>query len=586
MDNKNILLATILSVLVLVFWTWFYEKPRMEKFQAQQEVASQQIKTEINEEQTIQQHDQKSRPQRAENVKNTNHRLTSKRILLDEDKAVSQTLLNRIKIKSNKLSGSINLQGAQFDNLYLTHYKETIDKNAKNVTLLAPVNSKTRYFADFGWISSDKNIDLPNSKTLWQSNDKTLSPNQDIKLSWKNNQNLLFNIIIKMDEDYLFHITKTVRNLSDQDISIASYGRINRLMAEAPMSNYILHEGAIGVFDGILNETKYADLEEESQNFTAKKGWLGITDKYWLTAIIPDNNNIAAVFNYENNKNGKIYNVEFVSEELTLAKGEELELNNKLFAGAKKVTLLDQYSKDYDIELFDRAVDFGWYYFLTKPFFFILKSFNDLLGNYGLAILAITILIKLAMLPLATKSYKAMAKIKKFQPEIEKIRKKNKDNKMQMNKEMMEFYKKEQVNPASGCLPMLIQIPVFFSLYKVLFITIDMRHQPFYGWIKDLSAPDPTSIFNLFGLLPFEINGGFLMIGIWPILMGLTMILQQKLGPKISDPAQAKVMKILPIILIFVFAAFPAGLLIYWTWNNILSIIQQYIITKKVESTK
>jgi YidC/Oxa1 family membrane protein insertase len=264
--------------------------------------------------------------------------------------------------------------------------------------------------------------------------------------------------------------------------------------------------------------------------------------------------------------------------------GEILELNYKLFAGAKEVKLLDKYSSKYNIDLFDRAVDFGWYYFLTKPFFFILEFFNELFGNYGLAILAITISIKIAMLPLANKSYKAMARIKKLHPQIDEIRKRNKGNKMQVSKDTMELYKSEKVNPASGCLPMLVQIPVFFSLYKVLYVTIDMRHQPFYGWIKDLSAPDPTSIFNLFSLLPFEISGGLLMIGVWPILMGLTMVLQQKLGPKISDPTQAKVMKILPLVLIFIFAAFPAGLLIYWTWNNILSITQQYVINKKIES--
>ena len=509
------------------------------------------------------------------------------KVLIDQKQAIENSLHNRIIIRSDKLQGSINLQGAKFDNLYLSQYKIDISEDSQNVTLFAPINSKERYFADFGWVSSDTNIELPDSGTIWQSDSGVLSPSSPIVLSWKNKQNIQFFINIKMDENYMFYVSKSINNLSNRPINIASYGRISRLLEEAPRSNYILHEGPIGVFDGVLSEMQYSDLEEENnQRFESKKSWLGLTDKYWLAAIIPDDQNINAVFNYSKNDNGNVYNAEFLGQEIILNSKESIEMGHKLFAGAKEVVLLDQYSTKYDIELFDRAVDFGWYYFLTKPFFFILKFFNDIFGNYGLAILAITVLIKLAMLPLATKSYSSMAKIKKLQPKIDAIRKNNKDSKMQVNKDIMELYKTEKVNPAAGCLPMLVQIPVFFSLYKVLFTTIDMRHQPFFGWIKDLSAPDPTSIFNLFGLLPFEISGGLFMIGIWPILMGSTMILQQKLGPAMSDPVQAKVMKMLPFVLIFVFAAFPAGLLIYWTWNNMLSVAQQYFVTKKINSEK
>lgn len=332
-----------------------------------------------------------------------------------------------------------------------------------------------------------------------------------------------------------------------------------------------------------MHEENYDSIEEDDNenSFSAKDGWIGISDKYWLVSIIPDKK---TEFNTQFLHQNKNYITNYQSQKFKIEDGKEIILENKLFAGAKQVSLLDEYSKKYGITRFDLAVDFGWYYFLTKPFFFILQFFSNLLGNYGLAILAITIIVKLAMFPLANKSFTAMAHIKQLQPKIDKIREAYKGKVMQMNKEIMELYKREKVSPVSGCLPMLIQIPVFFSLYKVLYVTIDMRHAPFYGWIKDLSAPDPTSILNLFGLLPFDVHG-IIMIGIWPILMGLTMIVQQMLNPKPSDPAQAKVLKILPYILIFVFATFPAGLLIYWTWSNILSIAQQYYITKKVTNS-
>ena len=351
------------------------------------------------------------------------------------------------------------------------------------------------------------------------------------------------------------------------------------------MDNFILHEGPITVSNQLLEEISYSDLEDDKNyEFRSDSGWLGITDKYWLTAMIPDYNlPFNGNFSYQKSGKKNIYDGGFITDEFEIITGEEVKINHNLFAGAKVLSLLDAYGEDLGIDSFDKAVDFGWYYFLTKPFFFILSIFSDILKNYGLAILAMTLLVKLAMFPLAHKSFTAIGRMKKFQPQIMRIRKENKDNKVEMNRQIMELYKREGVNPAAGCLPMLIQIPVFFSLYKVLFVTIDMRHAPFYGWIKDLSAADPTSIFNLFGLLPFSVDGLFLQIGIWPILMGLTMVLQQKLSPTPGDPIQAKMMKFLPYILIFVFATFPSGLLIYWTFSNLLSILQQYYITKKLD---
>jgi YidC/Oxa1 family membrane protein insertase len=476
------------------------------------------------------------------------------------------------------------LQGARFDDLELLQYKETIDEDSPHIKLLSPIKTFDHYFIDFGFLSSDRKIDLPNSKTIWKADSDLLTPENPITLSWLNSNNILFQIKISLDQNYMFEIEKIITNNSKADITIASFGRINRHLKSSGMSNFILHEGPIAVANELLTEISYIDLKEEGNHqFQADSGWLGITDKYWLTSIIPDNNlAFDGDFTYQKSGKKEIFNSDFITDEFEITSGQKININHHLFAGAKIVSLLDDYGKEFNINSFDKAVDFGWYYFLTKPFFFILSIFSDLLKNYGLAILAMTLLVKLAMFPLAHKSFTAIGRMKKFQPRIMEIREQNKNNKVEMNRQIMELYRREGVNPAAGCLPMLIQIPVFFSLYKVLYVTIDMRHAPFYGWVKDLSAPDPTSIFNLFGLLPFSVDGFFLQIGIWPILMGLTMVLQQKLSPAPGDPIQAKMMKILPYVLIFVFAAFPAGLLIYWTFSNILSIAQQYYITKKL----
>jgi YidC/Oxa1 family membrane protein insertase len=382
----------------------------------------------------------------------------------------------------------------------------------------------------------------------------------------------------------MFSVSQAVKNNSKSEISVASYGRVNRVLNNVQKAIYILHEGPIGVFSDILHEASYHDLlkEKKKEFINSSGGWLGITDKYWLSSIIPDKQisyNANFTYNFSNQNN--FFNSEFIGQEFKISAGEELRFDHHLFAGAKDIRLLDQYSKEFDAKLFDRAVDFGWFYFLTKPFLFIIEFLHKFLGNFGLAILAMTVLIKLALFPMANKSYGAIGKIKLLQPKIEALRARFKDDKLAMNREMMELYKREKVNPASGCLPILIQIPVFFALYKVLYVTLDMRQAPFYGWIHDLSAPDPTSIFNLFGLLPFSVSSTF-TIGIWPILMGITMIIQQKLSPTSADPTQAKVLKWMPYVLTFVLAAFPAGLVIYWTWSNSLSILQQWVISKKL----
>jgi len=590
-NTKNILLASLISAVILISWTWLYEKPRMEAQKQQLAIVTAQKQVE----QSANNVQPKNVGQKNNSSQIAQERNSEPEIELSREEIISNSKENRVQIKTPELNGSIDLKGVVFDDLTLVNYKQTLDKDSKEVVLLSPIGSKGKYLVNFGFRAAydnligqpprDQYVDYPNNNTIWKSSSNTLTPQNPITLSWQNQQNVTFEIDIAVDEHYMFSISQKIKNNSRIDLKSALVSEIQHFMAETQSSSYISHEGPIAVLDGVLKEKSYVHLQdkkdENENDFSSQNGWLGMTDKYWLVSIIPDKKNgFNTKFRRYDQLPGDLYEVGFDSKDFQVKRGETVSFEQEFFAGAKKVSLLDEYSKKYDIALFDRAIDFGWYYFLTKPFFFILQFFNNLFGNYGLAILAITVLVKLVMFPLANKSYSALAKIKTLQPKIDKIRETYKDKKMQMNKEIMELYKREKVSPVSGCLPMLIQIPVFFSLYKVLYLTIDMRHAPFYGWIKDLSAPDPTSIFNLFGLLPFGTHG-ILTIGIWPILMGITMIIQQNLNPKPSDPAQAKVMKILPFILIFAFASFPAGLLIYWTWSNSLSILQQWYITKK-----
>lgn len=579
-NNKNLLLATTLSVIIMISWAWFYEKPRMEKISLQNNF---QVKPDNN----------SSVSNSQASLSNPSPSATATRISEEEKTPISlknrQEIIKeedgqRVKISSNSLHGSINLKGARFDDLTLAKYFVKIDKK-EEVVLFSPAQSKDRYFVDFGFASSNSNLELPKNDTIWQADSNNLTPENPITLSWINSQNIEFKIKISLDENYLFTVVQSVKNNSAQAISIANYGRINRSILNLNKSAYILHEGLIGAFNGILNETTYEKiLEENNLKFTDNGNsgsWLGITDKYWLSSIIPDKKiSFEANFSHQLKNQNHLYNVDFIGQELAINQGEEISIEQHLFAGAKKVKILDSYNKELNLKLFDRAIDFGWFYFLTKPFFFVIEFLYKIFGNFGLAILGMTVIVKLALFPMANKSYEAIAKMKKLQPQMQKIREKFKDDKMALNREMMELYKKEKINPASGCLPIIIQIPVFFALYKVFYVTLDMRHAEFFGWIRDLSAPDPTTILNLFGLLPFEVSTTF-TLGIWPILMGATMIIQQRLSPPPADPTQAKILKYMPYGLTIVLATFPAGLVIYWTWSNLLSIIQQIYINKK-----
>ncbi|MGI4776493.1 MAG: membrane protein insertase YidC, partial [Janthinobacterium lividum] len=489
--------------------------------------------------------------------------------------------VDRIKIRSSTLSGSIALKGLRFDDLTLLEYKQDLSPDSKAVELFSPANSEQAYFAEIGWFGQNDNS-LPNNDTQWQADRRELTPKSPVNLVWTNNHGAKFIVNLTMDNDYMFTIKQTIINDSGRSINTQSYGLINHNYYQKEKSVNILHQGPIGAINDQLKEYSYDDIKDKKiERFVnTKVDWIGITDKYWLAAFVPDKANLYnSNMNYAIKAGQEKFQVDFLGNLQTIEPGTELTVTHRLFAGAKKVDLLDKYEKQYNIKLFDRAIDFGWFYVLTKPVFYAMNFFYSYVGNFGISILIVTVIIKLLMFTLANKSYRSMKKMKKLQPEMERIKNLYSEDKARLNQEMMMLYKKEGVNPISGCLPVIVQIPVFFSIYKVLYVTIEMRHAPFFGWIKDLSSPDPTSIFNLFGLIPYS-PPSFLMIGAWPIFMAITMFLQQKMGPAPADPVQAQLMKFMPLIFLVMFSSFPAGLLIYWSWNNILSIIQQYSINK------
>jgi YidC/Oxa1 family membrane protein insertase len=493
----------------------------------------------------------------------------------------------RLPITSSSIRGSLNLEGALLDDLTLVKYQETVDSHSPEIVLLSPLTSPQAYFARFGWNSTQANLLLPNEKTVWKTTDTALTPQTPITLTWDNGQGLVFQQIISVDDNYMFTIAQQVTNTGTAPIVLNPQGTLTRHGEPKSSGFFILHEGPVGVFNGKLNDPSYDDIGKTGtlQNPQAP-GWLGLTDKYWLAALIPDPKvSVTSSYTRQGTGEASIISAHYQRDPLSLSPGQSIEVTNHFFAGAKVLRLLDGYEETLGINHFDLAVDFGWFYFLTKPIFYALEFLKDFLGNFGLAILALTVAIKLAFLPLANKSYESMGRMKSLQPEIEKLRERYSEDRMKMNEKTMELYKKEKVNPMAGCLPMIIQIPVFFALYKVLFVSIEMRHAPFYGWIHDLSAPDPTTFFNLFGLIPWD-PPSFLMIGAWPLIMGATMFLQQKMSPPPADPTQAKMFLLMPIFFTYLLGQFPAGLVIYWAWNNTLSIAQQWFIMKRSAQKK
>ena len=493
----------------------------------------------------------------------------------------------RINIENQFINGSVNLTGARIDDIILKKYLTDLSPDSDNVKLLSPKGSENSYFAEYGWVTDNNSkIELPNANTIWKSNRSTRSPSQPAVLTWDNGNGIIFKKTISLDEEYMFNIEQTIINNTSEEIKIYPYGLINRTGLPKLSGLFILHEGPIGVMNDRVKEIDYDDLEDNNKiSEKSKTGWIGITDKYWLAALIP-NQSSSFEGHFQSFSRGATikFQTSYLGPQIAIPSNNQKSYSSQFYIGAKEVPILDKHEEN-GIPMFDRAIDFGWFYIITKPLAYLLHFFSTFLGNVGLAIIALTICIRIILFPLANKSFKSMNKMKVLQPQMMEIRKRYGNDKVQMQKEVMALYKKEKANPLAGCLPILLQIPVFFALYKVLTVTLEMRQAPFYGWINDLSVPDPYSIFNMFGLIPIDLPS-FLIIGMWPLLMGATMFLQQKLNPAPPDPIQAKVMGMLPFIFIFLFAQFAAGLVLYWTCNNILSIAQQWIIMKKMDNNK
>ena len=491
----------------------------------------------------------------------------------------------RVSIHTAKLQGSITLKGARIDDLTLTAYREALAENSKPVTLLSPAGGGESYFIQAGWVAADGKTRVPNHDTLWQSDKTKLSATDPVTLRWDNGEGQTFELIMALDEHYMFSVTQRVINRASRSIQLQPYAFLNRAH-EDPAQHYgILHEGPLGVMEGSLAEISYQELREKTnKTFENASGWLGIGDKYWLTAMIPQGEFKATFSHYEKNGHNR-YQVDFLKPNVAIESGSASEQTFRIFSGAKELRIIEAYaagdpSKNMPgITLFDRAIDFGVLYFLTKPMLMLLTFFHTHISNFGVNIMLLTIVVKLLMFPLANKSFKSMAQMRQLQPEILKLRERYGDDAIKMNQEMMALYKREKVNPASGCLPLLIQMPVFFALYKVLFVSIEMRHAPFFGWIKDLSAADPSNLFTLFGLFDWGAPS-WLHLGVLPIVMCITMVLQMRQQPKPADPIQAKMMAYMPFFFLFLFASFPAGLVLYWAWSNVLSIAQQALITR------
>jgi YidC/Oxa1 family membrane protein insertase len=501
----------------------------------------------------------------------------------------------RVRIDSPDIIGSINLVGAAIDDVTLRRFGVTPDRDSERVRVFSPRGAPNAYFAQFGWSAVGSDVKVPGPDTVWQTSATVLGPGRPVTLFWDNDTGQRFEIAIGVDEHFLFTVEQRVINGAAGTVTVNPWGRIRREYTPETAGFFILHEGLVGVFDGRLTEQTYASAEEEAEkqggvSFTREGsgGWAGFSDKYWLGALIPDQGQSAAFTWRVPQENGEPrFQIDFLAGDKQIGPGLRASSRSHLFAGAKEVSLLDRYAAQLRVEGLDKAIDWGWFYFLTRPFFSALHWLGVVTGNYGVAILIFTLFLKALFFPLANKSYKAMSKMKLLAPKMQELKEKYKDDSAKLQQEMMALYKREKVNPVSGCLPIILQIPVFFALYKVLFVTIEMRHAPFFGWIRDLSAPDPTNIFTLFGLIPWDptvipILGPFLHLGIWPIVMGITMYLQQKLNPAPPDPVQQKVFMLLPFVFTFMLAHFPAGLVIYWTWNNLLSIAQQWVIMRRV----
>ena len=550
METRNVIAAISLSAAVIILYSLFFAPPPSTK-----QNLNEANKTE----------------------KNTDTpSIDQKEIVTEVSRQDALNQSKRIQFENQSIIGSISLQGAIIDDLTFKEYNVALDSNEK-VKLLSPRNTKEGYFVESGFVTTDKNIEMPNADTIWSASNRELNDQSFVKLSWTNGQGITFEKEISLDEKFLFSIKQRVINSTNNNYDFYTYGQIIRKEIPDISNFYILHEGLIATLDDELIEEDYDDIQEKKFTRIAQKGWLGIGDKFWITSLIPqEGKSFKTTFDYKDK-----FRANFVTTDPLELKGNSTIVDKlQIIVAAKRVDVIDGYAETLNIDKFDLTIDWGFLYFITKPLFYGIDYFFKLLGNYGLAIIAITICIRLAFFPLANFSFRSMAKMKALQPEMVRLKDLHKEDKMKLQQEMMALYKKEKVNPMSGCLPILVQIPVFFALYKVLFVTIEMRQMPFYGWIKDLSERDPTSLFNLFGLLPYDVPS-FLMIGAWPVAMGVSMFVQQKLNPAPTDPMQAKIFLFFPLFLTIILAPFPAGLVIYWTVNNILTMAQQIFIMKR-----
>ncbi len=585
-DNKNMLLAIALSAVVFLGWQFFYAGPQMEMQRKAQLALQAEASSKAGQNSSSQ--TAGGQISLAPNQSASVPSVTAASTIVDRKTAISSS--QRVKIETPSLSGSISLKGGVIDDLTLNNYRETVDPKSSNIVLLDPENTVNPYFAYFGWVSnSGSGITTPELRSDWVAGGDKLTPSQPLTLTFDNGRGLKFKRIISVDNEFLFTIDDSVENTTAAPVTLAPYGSISRVGTPVTAGFAVLFEGIVGVLgEAGLQEVSYKDAEKAKTKTFEKTngGWLGFTDKYWATTLIPDQNKPFNGIMAVDSGSRPTYRTVTMFEASTIAPNQTVTHSVKLFAGAKEVKTINAYGEREKIKQFDLMVDWGWFYFITKPLFQLMTYIYHLVGNFGITILIVTVIVKLLFYPLANKSYESMARMKAIQPRVKELQERTKDDKLAQQQGMMKLYKDEKINPVSGCVPVLLQIPVFFALYKVLFITIEMRHAPFFGWIKDLAAPDPSNIFTLFGLIPYDVThipvlGQYFHLGVWPVIMGITMWVQMKMNPEPTDPVQKSVFAWMPIIFTFMMGAFPAGLIIYWAWNNLLSVTQQYIIMKK-----
>ena len=571
-NTKNMILAAAVSMIFIGLWDYFYAFPEMER-----------QKQALSEQKRMAKIPKLGAPEKSAAA------AAAKPVPRTRAEALAQS--PRVAIDARSVTGSIALKGARIDDVSLKNYRQTVDPASPIITLLSPEDGPDPYYAELGYLTAETENapELPTTDTLWTADSDRLTSSKPVTLTWDNGHGLVFKRVIAVDDEYLFTVKDSVENKSGKPVTVYSFSRVARV-GHPPSAGYAaLHEGFIGVIGDSGQEMTYDKIEKEpnaTKTFKGVGGWLGFTDKYWGAVVAPDQNAALEARYLAMGGAVKTYQADAVSEPKVIEAGKPLESTTYVFAGAKEVDTLDAYKNNPGLKRFDLLIDWGWFYFITRPMFRLIDFLYKVLGNFGLAILAVTVVVKVAFLPLANKSYKSLAKMKEIQPKIKELKEKYGDDKHAFNMEQMELFKREKVNPASGCLPVLFQIPVFFSLYKVLVVTIEMRHAPFYGWIRDLSAPDPTNVFNLFGLLPYDPThvaffGPYMALGVWPLIMGVTMWLQMKMNPEPADEIQRTMFAWMPVIFTFTMGGFASGLLIYWSWNNLLSIAQQGFIMKR-----